>query len=111
MRAPSLLLLSSPRVTAPGRYDVDMVNWDRAAEVAQEASSIDSAIGHEATAEAVARILGVQVGPSNRREVKQQPGQVALAAVPGQRLPEGRVLSLDELAETGLVFWLMRRTA
>ena len=60
-------------------------------------SSFTSAVGHQATAEVLSRILAVQI-PMNRISVQLQYGDEVIATSLGVRLQEGKVLSAEELA-------------
>ena len=55
-----------------------------------------SAVGHDSTAVLLSSVLGIPVG-TNRMAVKLRPGDRAVALKLEGRLPEGRVLSQDEL--------------
>jgi hypothetical protein len=59
-------------------------------------SDFVSAIGHESTAALLSNILGTDV-KFNRTAVKLEPGDVAVVFQLLGRLPEGRVLTVDEL--------------
>ena len=59
-----------------------------------------SAVGHEATAEVLSRLLGVKV-PVNRARIQMQPGDEAVVFRLHERLPEGKVLSAEELEQHG----------
>jgi len=63
-----------------------------------------SAVGHEATAQLLTKLLGVQI-PFNRISVYLKPGDRCLHFFLRSRLPEGRVLTEDELQK--LDFWLV----
>jgi hypothetical protein len=63
-----------------------------------------SAVGHEGTAQLLSRLLGVTI-PYNRIQIYMQPGDKAIHFFLRTRLPEGRVLSEDELQK--LDFWLV----
>jgi hypothetical protein len=63
-----------------------------------------SAIGHEGTAQLLSKILGVQI-PANRVSVFLEPGDIGIHFFLKQRLPEGKVLSEEELKN--LDFWLV----
>ncbi|MHC1577128.1 MAG: STIV orfB116 family protein [Candidatus Methanospirareceae archaeon] len=58
----------------------------------------ESAIGHESTAKVVSKVLGVEV-PAERRQVRLEEGDKVLVFQLLQRLPEGKVLGEEELAE------------
>jgi hypothetical protein len=62
-----------------------------------------SAIGHEGTARLLTELLGVQV-PYNRVSVSLQPGDVAIHFVLRARLPEGKILSYEELQNLDYYF-------
>jgi hypothetical protein len=57
-----------------------------------------SAVGHEATAKVLTELLGVEI-PYNRIAVKMKEGDAGLHFVLRTRLPEGKVLSEEELRE------------
>lgn len=67
-----------------------------------------SAVGHEGTARFLSRVLRFQV-PANRLQVVLRPGDRAVRFLLGRRLPEGRVLSEEELAEYPYRFDLVER--
>jgi len=55
-----------------------------------------SAVGHEATAQVITTQLGIQV-PTNRISVKMVPGDVLIVFQLLSRLPEGKILGVDEM--------------
>jgi len=55
-----------------------------------------SAVGHEATSILLTQLIGVEV-PYNRITVKLKPGDVCVHFVLKERIPEGKVLSYEEL--------------
>jgi hypothetical protein len=64
-----------------------------------------SAIGHEGTAKVLSQLLGVNI-PTNRISVYMEPGDIGIHFFLKQRLPEGKVLSEEELRK--LDFWLVQ---
>jgi len=64
-----------------------------------------SAVGHEATAKVLSQLLGVNI-PFNRQSIYLQPGDRAIHFFLRTRLPEGRVLTEDELSNK-LDYWLV----
>jgi len=66
-----------------------------------------SAIGHEATAKVLSDLLGINI-PYNRIAVKLKAGDSAIHFVLKTRLPEGKVLTEEELK--GLEFTLALST-
>jgi NAD-dependent DNA ligase len=69
-----------------------------------------SAVGHQATAELISSLLEVEV-KVNRVQVFFEIGDEALAFVPRQRLPEGKVLNKEELLKIPLDIFFIQRTA
>jgi len=66
-----------------------------------------SAVGHEGTAKLLSQLLGIPV-PVNRVPVWMEPGDTAVHFYLKKRLPEGVVLSAEELAK--LDYWLVVST-
>jgi len=66
-----------------------------------------SAIGHEGTAKLLSQLLGISV-PANRISVWMEPGDIGVHFYLKKRLPEGAVLTSEELAK--LDYWLVVST-
>jgi hypothetical protein len=64
----------------------------------------ESAVGHEGTASLLTKLLGIPI-PTSRITVKAEPGDTLIHFALKIRLPEGRVLTEEELA--GLDFDLV----
>jgi len=64
-----------------------------------------SAIGHEGSAQVLSQLLGIKI-PVNRVSVFFEKGDIGIHLFLKQRLPEGRVLSEEELKK--LDFWIVR---
>ncbi len=69
-----------------------------------------SAIGHGAAAAFLTALLHLDV-PANRVSVTMQPGDAALVLRLGTRLPEGKVLTLGEMAEVNYELGWLERVA
>jgi len=65
-----------------------------------------SAIGHESTAKLLSQLLGVEI-PANRIEIKIEYGDKLVVFQLLQRLPEGRVLSEEELRQLQFRFLIV----
>jgi len=57
-----------------------------------------SAVGHEATSKIISTQLGIQV-PTNRVSIKLSAGDVLIVYQLLTRLPEGKILSEDEMRQ------------
>lgn len=72
------------------------------------AGGFHSAIGHDITAQFMSQLLGVNV-PNNRITATLLKGDAALVLRFKERLPEGKLLTLEELAKTPFELgWLER---
>jgi hypothetical protein len=71
---------------------------------ALECDELQSAVGHEGTAQVLSRLLGVEI-KTERKTVFMKKGDSALQFFLKTRLPEGKVLSAEELQT--LPYWLV----
>jgi len=65
-----------------------------------------SAIGHDATAKIISTQLGVQL-PVNRVAIQLKPGDLLLVFQLLARLPEGKILSVDEMKQMPAKWFLV----
>jgi len=91
----TIYILNSPILTSFGRYVYRPITVDEARSLLL-AEGFISAVGHEATANFISQILGVSI-PANRVSVAMKPGDKALVFQLLTRLPEGKILSFEEL--------------
>jgi hypothetical protein len=105
-------ILNTSIVTADGTYRLATVSRDGAVAAVQYhmdfGDGIDSAVGHESTAEILSTLLGTLV-PVSRQLFEQQTGQPALVFKLNGRPEPGRELSIAELEEIGFTFKLLTR--
>lgn len=104
-----LAILNTAILTAAGSYNYQPIPLAEAADIVREAE-IDSAVGHQSTAEILTTLLGREV-PVNRQQFSQQPGQRALVFKLRGRAPEGVILSAAEIEAIGFDFFLLTRLA
>lgn len=69
--------------------------------VQENLENLDSAIGHESTAEIMTQLLGVKV-EVNRQMFAHQSGQTALVFKMNGRPMEGKILSREEIEKNWL---------
>jgi hypothetical protein len=65
-----------------------------------------SVVGHEATARLLSELLGVTVA-YNRERYILSPGDCVVCAVLRDRIPEGKVLSKEEIQAVGIDWWMV----
>lgn len=115
MAIPPLALLNATIATTNGCYTIQTLSLESARSLVEDylttyASELDSAVGHQSTADIMTALLGVEV-PMNRQQFEQQPGQEALVFKLNGRPPEGAVLTAEQIEEIGYTLKLMTRTA
>jgi len=76
--------------------------------LAHLAAGYTSAVGHEATAAALGELLGIPIS-MNRIEVQMKPGDMAVRMRMRSRVPEGKLLTADELKKIGFDLDLLHR--
>lgn len=112
MNEKRLTLVNTSILTVYGSYTYSPLSLDEARTLAckfnDEGKTVQSAIGHQSTAELLEKLLGFPV-PVNRMEFKQTIEDVGLVFKLKQRVPEGIILSREELEEIGYEFGLLVR--
>jgi hypothetical protein len=93
--------------TTNGIYKISDIDIEDAKKLLCENGFI-SAIGHEATAEAVSDEFNMDI-PMNRINFIQEVGQKAIVFKLNERPAEGCILSRDEIEAIGYSFKLMER--
>jgi len=68
---------------------------------------VESAVGHESTAKVLSQLLGTEI-KAERKEIKLKKGDKLIVFQLLQRLPEGRVLSEEELKQLQFKFFLVQ---
>jgi Domain of unknown function (DUF1874). len=68
---------------------------------------VESAIGHESTAKVLSQLLGTEI-KAERKEIKLKKGDKLIVFQLLQRLPEGVVLSEEELKQLQFKFFLVQ---
>jgi hypothetical protein len=102
-----LYLLNSPVLTNYGKWEFDgPVGVDTARELL--ADGFTSAIGHQATADLLGALLGRPI-PVNRVRIEMHPGDRALVVRVLARMPQGKLLTVDEMKDTPYELGILTR--
>lgn len=104
-----LALLNTSILTSTGLFSLDDITLTEARELVQEnLNELDSAIGHQSTAEIMSSLLEVEI-PVNRQVFRQQVEQKALVFKLNGRPEEGKVLTVDDIENIGYKFQILER--
>ena len=103
---PSLYVLNTPILTEYGSFNFRKSSLPEVRELLSQ--GFTSAIGHEGTATLMSHLIGVQI-PVNRVAIKMQPGDKAIVFRMLTRLPEGKVLTQEELSQVPHEFGILER--
>jgi hypothetical protein len=90
-----IYILNAPVLTSYGRYVFRKITVTKAKKILSSENFV-SAVGHEATAKFLTQLLGIDI-PFNRIQIKMSKGDKAVVFRLIDRLPEGKVLSEEEL--------------
>ena len=104
-----ITLLNTSILTTYGTYSYVELSLEAAKRYVAN-GDFQSAIGHEATAQILTTLLGVEV-PVNRMQYAQQVSDQAIVFKLNGRPPEGKILSVSEMEEIGFSFGLLTRMA
>lgn len=106
-----IALLNTSILTTTGDYSLKDISLEQAIEIVQKnKNNLDSAIGHESTAQIMSHLLKTSV-EVNRQMFVQQVGQEAIVFKLNGRPPEGKILSTEEIEKIGYKFQLLVRNS
>jgi uncharacterized protein DUF1874 len=112
MNTKTLTILNTSILTSYGKYSYEPVSLEQARKLVrayQEGGWVQSAIGHQSTADLLTMLLEYPV-TVNRIEFKQSGNDVALVFKPKERIGEGKVLTREALQAIGYEFGVLVRT-
>jgi len=98
----SLNMLESEEAT----INVKVIDTETVKQIISE-EEVESAVGHESTAKVLSQLLGVEV-KTERKEIKLKKGDKLIVFQLLQRLPEGTILSEEELKQLQFKFFLVQ---
>jgi hypothetical protein len=101
-------VLNTPILPNYGEYRFKKISVEEAK--ALLGGGFTSAVGHKATADVLSSVLGINI-PENRIAISLEKGDIAVVFKLGVRLPEGKVLSAEELRELKFELGKLERLA
>lgn len=101
-------ILNTPVLTNYGVFRFRQIDVEGANEILQD--GFISAVGHQGTAEVLTALLGVEIH-LNRQQIEMLPGDSAIVFRLLKRMPEGVVLSKEELLALPYEIGLLERIA
>ena len=102
----TIYIINSPVLTNYGDFRFQPIDTNQARQLL--ANGFISAIGHQASAELLSQHLNIQI-PINRINITMQTGDKALILRLLQRLPEGKILTSEEIQHTGFELALLTK--
>lgn len=102
-----LAILNTSIITTEGIYKLESITLKEAKDLVL-VNEIDSAVGHESTAQIITSLLGRYI-PMNRQNFQQQAGQSALVFKLDGRPEEGKILTVEEIESIGYKFQLLTK--
>jgi len=99
-----MYIMNTPILTDWGEYKFSKISLEEVKSFLN--GDFISAIGHEGTASLMTRLTGIEM-PANRIQVKMAVGDQAIVFRVLTRLPEGKVLSEEELQTIPYEFGLL----
>jgi len=95
-------ILNCAIITNEGNYTLTSLTLEEAKEILVN-KKIISAVGHKSTAQILTQLLGVEV-KENRIEFSQEIGQICVVFKLNARIPEGKILTKEEIETVGYSF-------
>ena len=102
-----LYILNAPILPNFGLYRYSTITVEEARKLLMNNTFI-SAVGHEATAQFLTLLLGINI-PFNRVSISMTKGDQALVFRLKTRLPEGRVLTIEEMKNIDYEIGLLQK--
>ena len=103
----NLTILNTSILTTKGSFTYEPICLEETIQLVSD--GFESAVGHQATADILTTILGVEV-KMNRIEYNQGIEDTALVFKLKGRPEEGRILTVEEIEEIGYDFGLIKKT-
>lgn len=99
-------ILNGSVLPDPGIYTYTEINEEKAKEVCR--SGVISAVGHRSTAKLISEKLDTKIVPARRRINLKKNDEVLVFQLL-QRIPEGKVISLEKLRKIPYRWGILRR--
>lgn len=102
-------ILNTSILTEAGEYKLLDITLEEAKLIVSK-NEIDSAVGHQSTADILTTLLGKEI-PMNRQMFSQKIGQSCIVFKLSGRPEEGKILNKQEIEDIGYKFQLLTRNA
>ena len=102
-----IALLNTSILTTTGEYSLEDITLQEARDIIK-GQELDSAIGHQSTADILTTLLK-EVVPMNRQMFVQEVGQKAIVFKLNGRPQEGQILNVLDILDLGYKFQLLIR--
>ena len=103
-----ITLLSAAILTSYGEFSYRRIALAEAVEIIKNAGTVESAVGHDSTAEILSELLDYKI-EKNRIEYDQHTGNTALVFRLKSRPGEGEVLDREQVEKIGYEFGLLEK--
>ena len=101
-----IALLNATILTTDGEFSLKTITLEEAKELVNTADEIISAIGHQSTAELLSSLFEKEI-KMNRINFTQDTNTLCICMELNGRLPEGKILTAEELEKIGYKFKLL----
>lgn len=103
-----IALLNTTIITGDGVYSCQPIGINEVKVLCRINTTV-SFIGHQGTADAMSTLLDIPVGVNRSQYKQDKTGMKAVCLKVRGRIPEGKILTIDELNTIGYDFFLLER--
>lgn len=105
----TLSLINSPILTTVGEFNLTPCSLAQAKELINSVNSFESYIGHESTAKILTQLLGKKVEMRRLTYLQGYSKEIALVFKLNQRIPEGKILTEEEIKKIPYSFYILEK--
>lgn len=101
-----IVFLNTTILTGEGTFHCSKLSLEEAKEIISKIDDRLSAVGHDATAKIMSQLLDIEIVP-NRITYAFEPDDVNICFKLAERVPEGKILTEDELSNLKYDFYVI----